>query len=65
MELDLWGFKMEYKEFEGKQVRIVLKDVGEIIFGKALDTYNHMTIVKEDGKNAIVNFNGIAMIEEV
>lgn len=61
----MWGFKMEYKEFEGKQVRIVLKDVGEIIFGKALDTYNHMTIVKEDGKNAIVNFNGIAMIEEV
>lgn len=61
----MWGFKMEYKEFEGKQVRIVLKDVKEIVFGKVLDVYNHITIVKEDGKNAIVNFNSITMIEEV
>lgn len=55
---------MEYKDFEGKQVRILLVKTMEAIVGKVLDTHNHITVQKSDGKSAIVELKTLALIEE-
>jgi len=56
---------MEYKDFNGKQVRILLVKTMESVVGKIIDTHNRITVQKSNGKNAIVEFKTIALVEEV